>query len=143
MYQFSRAIYRELSPLIAPRRVGSEVDDHLAVLHAFETAIARLAQDKHAFSRPARTLFADIRTYFPMNEQERVLQVSALYLSYARKFLAENPSAYHEASGEPQQCRATTRKGTPCRRTPLPRNGYCPSHQHLAETEDSEQLIAA
>ena len=38
-------------------------------------------------------------------------------------------------------CRATTRKGTPCRRMPLPRNGYCPSHQHLAETE--EVLAAA
>ncbi len=143
MYQFSRAMYRELAPHIAPRRVGSDVDDHMAVLHACESAIARLAQDKYTFARPAQTLFADIRTYFPMTEQQRVLQVADLYLGYARRFLTDHPFAYHDVSGEPAQCRATTRKGTPCRRTPLPRNGYCPSHQHLAETEHEEQLVAA
>jgi hypothetical protein len=26
---------------------------------------------------------------------------------------------------------------------PLPHNGYCPSHQHLAETEDSEAEVEA
>ena len=41
--------------------------------------------------------------------------------------------------GKPLQCRATTRKGAACQRVPLPSNGYCPSHQHLADTEDSEQ----
>jgi hypothetical protein len=29
------------------------------------------------------------------------------------------------------RCRATTRKGRPCQRTPLPERDYCPSHQHL------------
>ena len=29
------------------------------------------------------------------------------------------------------RCRATTRKGKPCQRTPLPERDYCPSHQHL------------
>jgi hypothetical protein len=95
-----------------------------------------------------QTLFGDIRTYFPMREQKRVLRVTTGYMRLARRFLAENPLAYHDVSGEPLSCRATTRKGTPCRRTPLPHNGYCPSHQHLAETEHaeterSEQLIAA
>jgi len=143
MYQFSRAIYRELCPYIAPRRIDSEVSDHLAVLHACESAITRLAEDKHELARPAQTLFADIRTYFPMREQQRVLHVTSRYVEYAHRFLAENPMAYHDVSGQPAGCRATTRKGTPCRRTPLPQNGYCPSHQHLAETEHSEQLIAA
>ena len=45
-------------------------------------------------------------------------------------YFAANPAT------ESSDCRATTRRGTPCRRTPLPHNGYCPSHQHLAETED-------
>jgi hypothetical protein len=40
------------------------------------------------------------------------------------------------------ECRATTRRGTPCQRTPLPHNGYCPSHQHLAETEEIIELAA-
>ena len=30
-------------------------------------------------------------------------------------------------------CKATTRKGKPCQRTPLPDREYCPSHQHLEE----------
>jgi len=146
MYQFSRAIYRELAPYIEARRFGSEVEDHHAVLQACEAAVTRLASDKHALERPAQTLFADIRTYFPMRQQRRVLRVTSTYLRYARQFLIENPLAYHDVSGEALQCRATTRKGTPCRRTPLPHNGYCPSHQHLAETEHAEtaeELIAA
>jgi hypothetical protein len=40
--------------------------------------------------------------------------------------------------GRPLQCRATTRRGTACQRMPLHHNGYCPSHQHLAETEEIE-----
>ena len=42
----------------------------------------------------------------------------------------------YDLAGNPLECRATTRKGTPCQRMPLPHNGYCPSHQHLAETEE-------
>ena len=29
------------------------------------------------------------------------------------------------------RCKATTRKGKACQRTPLPERDYCPSHQHL------------
>ena len=43
-----------------------------------------------------------------------------------------------DPQGTPLQCRAVTRKGTACQRAPLPANDYCPSHQHLAETEDCE-----
>ncbi len=32
------------------------------------------------------------------------------------------------------RCRATTRKGKACQRTPLPDRDYCPSHQHLEST---------
>jgi hypothetical protein len=49
----------------------------------------------------------------------------------------------YDVNGSPLQCRATTRKGTPCQRMPLPHNGYCPSHQHLAETEDVEAMSLA
>jgi hypothetical protein len=40
-----------------------------------------------------------------------------------------------ERSGEGvvAPCRATTRKGKPCQRTPLPGREYCPSHSHLEE----------
>jgi hypothetical protein len=143
MYQFSRAIYRELSPHIEPRRFDSHVEDHLAVLQACEAAVARVASDQHIRSRPAQRLFGDIRAYFPMRDQLRVLRVIETYMGYAYQFVIEHPTAIDQISGEPPKCRATTRKGAPCRRSPLPHNGYCPSHQHLAETEHTEQLIAA
>ena len=65
-----------------------------------------------------------------------VYRVVDRYLSFASEYLASRPTAVLELTGHKQDCRATTRKGTPCQRTPLPRNGYCPSHQHLAEPEE-------
>ena len=144
MYQFSRAIYRELSPYIDDRRPGaSHVNSHLEVLRSCEAAVERLATDRHYFARPCRTLFTDIRMYFPMGAQERVYQVVSRYMGYAQEYLVRNPFAGYDVSGQPLQCRATTRKGTACQRVPLPHNGYCPSHQHLAETEDAETPLAA
>ena len=46
-------------------------------------------------------------------------------------------SAAHWLLGNRLECRATTRKGKPCQRMPLPHNGYCPSHQHLAAEMES------
>jgi hypothetical protein len=65
------------------------------------------------------------------------------YMTLAQQYLLENPNERYAAiGGEPPQCRATTRKGSACQRTPLAHNGYCPSHQHLADTEDREPLAA-
>jgi hypothetical protein len=140
MYQFSRAIYRELSPqIVAPQPGAGANSNHELVLRACEAVVTRMATDRHHFARPGRTLFCDIRGYFPMSSQEHVHEVIALYIGYAQQFLDEHPhEGYTAVSGANPQCRATTRKGTPCQRVPLPRNGYCPSHQHLAETEDRE-----
>ena len=132
MYQFSRAMYRELAPHIAPRR-WQRTFNHLAVLHACESAVARLAQDKYTFARPAQTLFADIRTYFPMTEQRARLCRWRTCTSTTRASSSPPTRSRTTRTGEPLQCRATTRKGTPGRRTPLPRNGYCLAHQHLAD----------
>jgi hypothetical protein len=137
MYRFSRSIYRELATEILDQRVcPSGPGNHERVLQACEDAIRRLATDRHYFARPSRTLFNDIRIYFPMSAQLHVYSVVDRYLSFASKYLASRPTAVLELTGQKQDCRATTRKGTPCRRMPLPRNGYCPSHQHLAETEE-------
>lgn len=140
MYQFSRAIYRELAPhIMAPPPSASRSSNHAEVLHACESVITRLATDRHYFARPARTLFFDIRNYFPMSEQAHVYEVIDRYVAYAETFLAEHPhEGYTAVSDAPPQCRATTRKGAACQRTPLPHNGYCPSHQHLADTENRE-----
>ena len=140
MYQFSRAIYREIS---------HEIDDahgrqaHENVLRCCEQTIERLVTDRHYFAKPARTLFNDIRVHFPMRAQARVWRVVSAYLAAADEWLARQPRQGYDASGNPLQCRATTRRGTACQRDPLPHNGYCPSHQHLAETEERELAAAA
>jgi hypothetical protein len=143
MYRFSRAIYRELADeIIEDPYTGSYVN-HERVLRACEAAIERLATDRHYFAHPSRTLFNDIRIYFPMSSQLRVLRVIQRYLALADEFLRRLPQNGFDAYGNPLQCRASTRKGTPCQRMSLPHNGYCPSHQHLAETEEIEALVAA
>jgi hypothetical protein len=140
MYQFSRAIYRELATEISedPRSALTRAN-HERVLRACEAAVERLATDRHYFARPARSLFQDVRAYFPMSAQQRVLKVIERYLAVADEYLLAQAKSGLDIRGNRLQCRASTRKGTPCQRMPLPHNGYCPSHQHLAETEDMDQ----
>jgi hypothetical protein len=137
MFQFSRAIYRELARDIQTP-VGCATKGHEAVLRACEANLTRLATDRHYFAKPARTLFSDIRPYFPMSAQTKVWHVVQTYVGAAEEWLLKQPRHGYDANGNPLQCRATTRRGTACQREPLPHNGYCPSHQHLAETEESE-----
>ena len=139
MYQFSRAIYRELAADVDVTQPNA----HCQVLRACECTMERLAGDRHYFARPARTLFNDIRQYFPMAVQAKVWRVVSTYIEAADQFLLTQPRNGYDAHGNPLQCRATTRRGTACQRMPLPHNGYCPSHQHLAETEQREVAIAA
>jgi hypothetical protein len=54
-------------------------------------------------------------------------------------FIEEQIEAGAFDGGVPR-CHATTRKGKPCQRTPLPERDYCPSHQHL---ERSSSKVAA
>ena len=144
MYQFSRGIYRELSPLIDRNQAArSAFEARIGLLRACEASVERLATDRHYFARPARTLFSDIRTYFPVCRQEQVYHVVERYMALADEFVAQMPRSGVDVHGNPRQCRAVTRKGTACQRTPLAANGYCPSHQHLAETEDCEMTPLA
>jgi hypothetical protein len=139
MYQVSRSIYRELAPDIL---AGEDSNNHERVLHACEAAIHRLATDWHYFARPSKTLFNDIRIYFPMSAQHRVYAIVDRYMTFAKTYFSTRPLSGYDLEGNRLECRATTRRGTPCQRTPLPQNGYCPSHQHLAETEETVQLAA-
>jgi hypothetical protein len=144
MYRFSRAIYRELAGEInEDPHAACPYANHERVLRACEAAVERLATDRHYFARPARTLFQDIRAYFPLNAQCRVYRVIERYLQFADEFLASQPQNGFDMYGNPLQCRASTRKGMPCQRMPLTHNGYCPSHQHLADTEEVEPALAA
>ena len=141
MFHFSRSIYRELAPHIVDEPLWPGTDNHERVLHGIESSVRRLATDRHYFARPARTLFNDIRVYFPMGQQRRVLHVVEHYLDLCREWLEAQPMQGFDLEGNRLECRATTRKGKPCQRVPLPHNGYCPSHQHLADTE--EVVLAA
>jgi hypothetical protein len=144
MYQFSRAIYRELSPRIVEPPASAEPGrNQTAVLSACEAVVTRLATEPHYFAHPAKTLFCDVRSYFLITDLGYVQTVISRYMTFAQQYLIENPSeGYASVGGAPPQCRATTRKGSACQRTPLAHNGYCPSHQHLADTEDREPLAA-
>jgi hypothetical protein len=144
MYEFSRAIYRELAPEIT-EDPGSPFGhaNRERVLRACEAAMDRLATDRHYFAHPARTLFRDIRAFFPLSAQSRVRSVVDYYVAMADDFVRQQPVNGFDLNGNPVQCRASTRRGTPCRRMPLPLNGYCPSHQHLADTEHFPAPLAA
>jgi len=144
MYQFSRGIYRELAPMVDPHHAGrSSFEVRQALLAACEASVERLATDRHYFAHPSRTLFSDIRCYFPVCRQEQVFAVVERYMALAEEFVEALPHGGVDAHGNPLQCRAVTRKGTACQRPPLPINGYCPSHQHLAETENCEARVLA
>ena len=137
MYRFSRAIYRELeNEILEDHPLQDGPTNHERVLRACEATIHRLATDMYYFAKPTKTLFNDIRIYFPMSSQRRVYCVVDRYLRLARDFLENQPATGFDLEGNRLECRATTRRGTPCQRVPLRHNGYCPSHQHLADGED-------
>ena len=131
MYQYSRAIYRSIRGLIDPY---VDPETHLEyrrqVLAACEGTMERLAADPHYFAKPDRTLFADIRRYFPITAQAQVAWTVNQGVGAAVEFIVEQIES-GAFEGGVAHCHATTRKGKPCQRTPLPERDYCPSHQHL------------
>src|ERR687888_2448302 len=73
MYQYSRAIYRSIKDLIDPYAdKTSQLEYRRAVLCECEQTVERLADDPHYFARPDRSLFGDIRRYFPITAQAQV-----------------------------------------------------------------------
>jgi hypothetical protein len=94
--------------------------------------MGRLASDPHYFANPDRALFQDIRRYFPISTQAQVAWAVNKVVGAACAFIQEQIEA-GAFDGGVARCRATTRKGKPCQRTPLPDRDYCPSHQHLEQ----------
>jgi hypothetical protein len=131
MYQYSRAIYRSIRDLIDPYVDSStRLEYRREVLAACEGTMERLASDPHYFAKPDKALFLDIRRYFPITVQAQVAWAVSHGVNAAVTFVEEQiESGLFE--GGVARCHATTRKGKPCQRTPLPERDYCPSHQHL------------
>ena len=135
MYQYSRAIYRSIRHLVDPYAgPDSQVHYRREVLEACEQTMERLARDPHYFATPDRTLFQDIRRYFPITAQAEVAWAVREGVAAAVAFVEEQIEA-GALDGGVARCRATTRKGKPCQRTPLPDRDYCPSHQHLERSK--------
>ena len=131
MYQYSRAIYRSIKDLIDPYLDSrSRLEARRAVLLACEQTMERLAKDPLYFAKPDRALFQDIRRHFPITAQAQVAWAVQEGVTAAVTFIEEQIEA-GALDGGVARCRATTRKGKPCQRTPLPERDYCPSHQHL------------
>ncbi|HEX8066046.1 MAG TPA: hypothetical protein VF520_05930 [Thermoleophilaceae bacterium] len=133
MYQFSRAVYRELSPLIAAGDQPERCTARRQLLESCEEAFNRLATDRHYFARPTRTLFNDVRMHFAMARQMQVYRVIDRYVRVASEYVVQRERDGLSVDGTPLCCHASTRKGTPCQRVPLPGSKYCPSHKHLEE----------
>jgi hypothetical protein len=143
MYQFSRAIYRELSPDVSPQPSGGTAAAQARLLSECETTMERLATDRHYFAHPVRTLFNDVRSLFPISAQLRVYRVIERHTLEAVDYVDSQARDGVTFDGSPLCCHATTRKGTCCQRVPLPGSKYCPSHKHLEETRADEPAAAA
>lgn len=131
MYQYSRAIYRSIKDLTDPYVDGElQLEYRRAVLAACEETVERLAKDPHYFARPERALFQDIRRFFPITHQAQVAWVVNEGIGAAVDYVEQQIES-GVFDGGVSRCRATTRKGKPCQRSPLPDREYCPSHQHL------------
>ena len=140
MYQYSRAIYRSIKGLIDPYASRqTQLEYRHGVLAACESTMARLATDPHYFANPEKALFEDIRRYFPITSQAQVAWAVQAGVKAAVTFVDDQIESGAFDGGQPR-CRATTRKGKACQRTPLPEREYCPSHQHL---ERSGSKVAA
>ena len=104
MYRFSRSIYRELAPDILEDRSGQVgPGNHERVLRACEAAVYRLATDGHYFARPTKTLFYDIRIYFPMSAQPRVYKVVDRYMSFASDYFRVAAAEWLRRRGQPDR----------------------------------------
>jgi hypothetical protein len=140
MYRFSRSIYRELAPRVIDSEQGTSASRQ-QLLRACEATVERLATDRRYFARPARSLFSEVRMHFAISDQFHVYKVIERNLALAVEYLERMPGELG-LDGLPRQCRASTRKGTPCQREPLPARDYCPSHKHLEEPLELEPVAA-
>ena len=75
--------------------------------------------DPHYFAKPDKALFQDIRRYFPITVQAQVAWAVNQGVDAAVGFVEDQIEA-GAFDGGVARCRATTRKGKPCQRTPLP-----------------------
>ena len=141
MYRFSRALYLELKDLVDPHPDTISVTEaRRRVLEASQATVERLASDPR---------------YFPSPPAVSSSRSAATSRSLSRRACSTRSSAWSASPGASIQveldrlneanarCRATTRKGKACQRTPLPGREYCPSHSHLEEPSTLPARVGA
>ncbi len=89
--------------------------------------MTRLVSDRRYFAKPTKALFSDLRGLFPIQDQLDVYRVVDRNVRMALHYLDTVPADELVIEGS-RDCRAHTRRGTPCQREPLPGRDYCPSH---------------
>jgi hypothetical protein len=88
VYQFSRAIYRELAPCVIDDCEGR---NRQRVLDACEETMQRLLNDRRYFAKPTKTLSNEIRACFPIKEQLNVFVVVERNVQLALHYLDVTP----------------------------------------------------
>ena len=71
----------------------------------------RLAMDRHYFAKPVRTLFNDVRHFFPIGEQLHVYRVCERHMTLATEFVDTQLRTGTTFDGSPVCCHASTRRG--------------------------------
>ncbi|MEJ7716547.1 MAG: hypothetical protein WKF31_00740 [Thermoleophilaceae bacterium] len=120
MYQFSRSLYRELAEEVRCDPRSRPGDTRLRFLGTCESAFERLAADRHYFARPARSLFRDVRDFFPLSAQLRVYQVIERHMAVATEYVDRHAQAGVTLDGVPSpatppRARARRVSASPCR----------------------------
>ena len=136
MYQFSRAIFRELSNVLPPAEEPEATLARQRLLATCESMVERLALTWPYVGRPVRRLFYEIRHLFPIGAQLTVYRSCETHLGQALAYLESQWRDGIAPDGGPASCLASSRRGSPCRRRPAPESHYCPSHKHLEPTPE-------
>lgn len=131
MYRFSRAIYLHARDYVVADNPRAAAESHRQILAACEETMGHLAKDPEYYPNPSRALFDAIRFHFPLAAQQRVFMIVDAYVNASLRYLEEQADQA-VTDGAMLRCRAQTRRGKACQRTPLPDSDFCPSHQASA-----------
>ena len=130
MYQFSRSLYRQLADEVVPSRGENVALTRQHFLRTCEVSMELLALDRHYFAKPVKTLFNDVRHFFPWASSSACTGCAGSTWRWPRSVDSRLRTGT-TFDGSPARCHARTRRGSPFRRVPSPGRKYCPSHKHL------------
>src|SRR4051812_26127695 len=106
MYQYSRAIFLAVKDLVDPYPdTVSPQEARRHVLALCEDTIDRLSTDPRYFARPTKTLFEQVRRYFPITQQRRVFYAIDRGITLALEAIELELQRQSEGVN---RCRATT-----------------------------------